>query len=115
MEPGARDHPFHLPARLTDRVRADFPAAGSAGEILRLLHRMVVDLAGSQLVEEGYDRWAERVSAAVVVVADGDVARLLQAIDDARADWRDVLVAADLARDDWAERLDVLLGRPAHP
>jgi len=52
----------------------------------------------------------ERVCAAVVAIADGDVDRLIAAVIKAEVDWRDVLVSAGLANDDWRERLDQMLG-----
>jgi hypothetical protein len=41
------------------------------------------------------------------------VRELLRAVVEAETDWRDVLVAADLAGDDWARRVDELLAGPA--
>lgn len=52
----------------------------------------------------------ERVQAAVVKLARGDLGRLDAQLREARIDWRDVLVAAGLAHEDWPERLDDYLG-----
>jgi hypothetical protein len=52
----------------------------------------------------------ERVQAAVVIWANGDLARLRDARDLATQDWRDVLVRAGLADDDWRSLLDIELG-----
>ncbi|MEU4237332.1 hypothetical protein [Actinoplanes sp. NPDC026619] len=52
----------------------------------------------------------ERVQAAVVLLSDGDSQRFLEVLRMAQQDWRDVLVAAQLAHDDWPERLDAVLG-----
>jgi hypothetical protein len=48
----------------------------------------------------------ERVQAAIVLAAAGDEGRLEQAAARAETDWRDILVAADLADENWRERLD---------
>jgi hypothetical protein len=40
---------------------------------------------------------------------------MLREIASARTDWRDVLVAADLAEDNWRARLDVLFGPRSNP
>jgi hypothetical protein len=81
--------------RLLRRVRSDFPGSGSADEIARL----VSDVAPS-----------ERVQAAIVLSAKGDLRKLRDSIALARSDWRDVLVRGDLADEDWTERLDSSLG-----
>lgn len=54
----------------------------------------------------------ERVQAAIVVTADGDIGRLRQMLDLAMTDWRDLLVAAGLADADWRQRLTAELGDP---
>jgi hypothetical protein len=90
-------------SRLERRVRRDFPAPGSAQEVLRLL---------AELPHETGDaaHGTERVQAAIVLVAKGDLARFRQALASSRRDWRDVLVAADLADDGWPARLAHELG-----
>lgn len=52
----------------------------------------------------------ERVQAAVVLLSGGNSQRFLQAAALAVADWRDVLVAAQLADDDWRAQLNDALG-----
>jgi hypothetical protein len=90
-------------SRLHRRVRRDFPESGSASEILRLLadlpHQTGVDALGT-----------ERVQAAIVLLARGDLARFRQALVLSTLDWRDVLVSAGLADEDWPTRLDRELG-----
>jgi hypothetical protein len=81
--------------RLQRRIARDFSEPGSAAEV-------------SRLVGEASD--SERVQAAIVFVASGDLGRLRNAIALAQADWRDVLVAGELADDDWRQRLFALLG-----
>lgn len=82
-------------ARLRRRIERDFSAPGSASEAAK-----IVSSAGD----------TERVQAAAVIWARGDLTRLQDAHDLALADWRDVLVRAGLADDDWTLRLDVELG-----
>ncbi len=81
--------------RLFRRIRADFPEAGSAEEIARL-------------VADAHE--TERVQAAIVLWASGDLGRFRDAVALAAQDWRDVLVRADLAHDDWPDKLDAQLG-----
>ncbi|MGN6609755.1 MAG: hypothetical protein ACTHMS_22430 [Jatrophihabitans sp.] len=54
---------------------------------------------------------SERVQASLVLWANGDLARLRDARDLAALDWRDALVRAGLADEDWPSRLDVELGQ----
>jgi len=92
-------------SRLERRIRRDFPEPGSAGSVLEQL--------GELPRRAGYDDEmlaSERVQAAIVLVAAGDIGRLRRAIDLAAADWRDVLVAAGLADQDWPVKLERQLG-----
>lgn len=79
-------------SRLARRIRLDFPGSDDA---LALVEQLDVD---------------ERVQAAVVLWASGDSARLADAAALVQLDWRDALVRAGLADDDWVERLDAALG-----
>jgi hypothetical protein len=81
--------------RLRRRVQSDFPVAGGAEEV----ERLVADANDS-----------ERIQAAIVLWSGGDMARLQDAVALARTDWRDVLVRAHLADEDWSSRLDAELG-----
>lgn len=81
--------------RLVRRIQADFPEPGSAEEIARL-------------VAEVHE--TERVQAAVVLLARGDLARFRYAVALAGQDWRDLLMAAELAHADWPAELDTQLG-----
>lgn len=76
-------------------MRLDFPAAGSAGEV----ERLVADATDS-----------ERIQAAIVMWSRGDMSRLRDSLDLAAIDWRDVLVRAGLGDEDWPSRLDSELG-----
>jgi hypothetical protein len=53
---------------------------------------------------------SERIQAAVVFWGRGHLDRLRDACELARLDWRDVLVRAGLADEDWRSRLDTELG-----
>jgi hypothetical protein len=83
-------------ARLARVVRDDF------GDDARLVLSLLADL-------DGYAA-SERVQAAVVKLTGGDLGRLDRQLREARIDWRDVLVAAGFAHEDWPDRLDDYLG-----
>lgn len=51
----------------------------------------------------------ERVQAALVIKTNGDWERFQRNLNLVRRDWRDSLVAADLANGDWPDRLDAVL------
>jgi hypothetical protein len=86
-----------LTPRLLARIRKDFPA--DADRVVA----MIDDLAGDLQV-------GERVLAAVVVMAKGDLERLRSEIDLARTDWRDTLMGTGLETDGWEDVLDRWLG-----
>jgi hypothetical protein len=90
-------------SRLHRRIRRDFPEPGSAAEILGLLaelpHQSGHDILGT-----------ERVQAAIILLAKGDITRFRHALTLSTQDWRDVLVAAGLADENWPTRLDQELG-----
>jgi hypothetical protein len=67
-------------------------------------------LAGMGDLGGGSAEGRERVMAAVVKLAAGRLDQLDQALRLARLDWRDLLVAADLAHEGWAARLSAWLG-----
>lgn len=52
----------------------------------------------------------ERVQAAIVMLSEGDMERFEQELDLATTDWRDVLMAAGLAGQDWPGHLERYLG-----
>jgi hypothetical protein len=85
-------------------VKQDFET-GSVAPVLARLEGLELPLADSQ-GEDG----RERIQAAILLLADGRWSRFEHEADAAEADWRDVLVAADLAGEDWPERLNELLG-----
>ena len=89
--------------RLQRRIRLDFPEPGSAQEILRLLADLPRQTGDNTL-------GTERVHAAIILLAQRDIMRFRRALTLSTRDWRDVLVAAGLADDDWPTRLDQELG-----
>jgi hypothetical protein len=89
---------------LARRIRKDFPQPGSAPEVLRLLADLAADSSDPML-------GTERVLAAVVLLAAGSIKELRSLLALARTDWRDLLVAAQLAEADWPARLDAELSR----
>lgn len=85
--------------RVAARVRKDFRAE-EAGQALR-------ELATTETGNQD----AERVHAAVVLAADGDLGRLRQAVRLSHADWRDVLMGTGLEHGDWPDVLEREFGR----
>ena len=81
--------------RLRARIDRDFPEPGSADEVARLV-------AGASD--------SERIQAAIVLLATGDLDRLHAAVSLTAEDWRDTLCAAGLEHDDWPSRVDAELG-----
>jgi hypothetical protein len=53
---------------------------------------------------------SERTQAAIVLWAGGNLGRVLDSVDLAHVDWRDVLVRGGLEHEDWRNRLDSELG-----
>jgi len=91
--------------RLERRLRRDFSDPGSADTAVRELAELPR--------RAGYETHAfadERVQAAIVLLAQGDLLRFRRAVQLAISDWRDVLMAAGLAEGDWRSRLDRELG-----
>jgi hypothetical protein len=95
--------------RVARRVRRDFPEPGSAPEILRILGELP-EIAGSSGAMFG----SERLHAAIVLSARGSFSRFRAAVRLAVEDWRDSLVGAGLADEDWPTRLDTEFG-PVKP
>jgi hypothetical protein len=89
------DHVAEMTPRLRRRIERDFPEPGSAEGVVRL-------------VSEASD--SERVQAAIVLWARGDLARIRNSVELVKSDWRDVLVRGDLADEDWPDKLEAELG-----
>ncbi|MBS2937240.1 hypothetical protein KDN32_05755 [Nocardioides sp. J2M5] len=81
--------------RLARRIEHDFNP-----DVAETVTRVVVRASQS-----------ERVQAAIVLVADGDAREVARQAELARVDWRDVLVNAGLATENWKTALDQQLGR----
>jgi hypothetical protein len=86
-----------LSPRIANRIARDFPGRRTA-QVIELLTTLDPPLHHSPDGDE-------RVCGAILIVAHGDIDRLVAAVADAERDWRDVLVAAGLENDDWPERL----------
>ena len=84
--------------RISERISADFGA--SAPQVLSAIERVAVDVHTD----------AERVHAAVLLVARGNRSMLEDALEHAASDWRDLLDRASLADEGWRDRLDDELG-----
>ncbi|GGK25537.1 hypothetical protein GCM10011583_66940 [Streptomyces camponoticapitis] len=96
-----------LSERLERRIRHDFPGPGSAAEIMRML-----DELPSKAGHEAEHFAGERLQAAIVLLTDRSIGRFHEAVRLALSDWRDLLVAAELAHEDWPDRLRAELGGP---
>jgi hypothetical protein len=90
----------HLTSRLAQRIQADFPP-DVAGIVAGYLEGLPDDAYGGQ------DH--ERVQAAMVLAAAGDWDRFQAMEPLLRLDSRDVLVAGELAGDDWPHKLNAEL------
>lgn len=84
--------------RVANRVRRDFGAAASEA------------LDALELAETGIQE-VERIHAALVLMAEGSLERLWQAVELSRLDWRDVLMNGGLAHGDWPKILEREFGR----
>ncbi|MEV0094007.1 hypothetical protein [Streptomyces sp. NPDC050738] len=94
-----------MSARLERRIHEDFPERGSAPEIMRILDGLT-ETAG----HDAECCAGERLQAAIIVLAQGSVRQFRDAVQLALTDWRDLLVAADLADENWRDRLQAELG-----
>jgi hypothetical protein len=96
------DNPWvEISERLARWITAEF-TPGSAGQVTEALRAISPDQVGGQD--------SERVLAALVVRTAGGWDRFTQNRELLYQDWRDVLVRADLADEDWPRRLDAILG-----
>lgn len=85
--------------RIRERLSEDFPTVAPAA--LGRLERLDV----SPQVDP------ERIHAAVLIAARGNLSMFDDALEHARDDWRDLLDRAGLADADWPGRLDETFGR----
>jgi len=87
--------------RLARWIAIEF-GPGSADQVLAALRSLSTRQVGGQD--------PERVQAALVVRTGGNWDRFVQNRDLLEQDWRDVLVGAGLANEDWPHWLDGILG-----
>ncbi|MYW53537.1 hypothetical protein GTY64_19020 [Streptomyces sp. SID8376] len=92
-----------ISARLHERIRRDFPDHDAAQGVEGALRALAVDLGDSQ-------QDTERLLAAAVLIADGDLKQFRTAVALAREDWRDLLMWAGLGNEGWQGALDERLG-----
>ncbi|TFG69078.1 MAG: hypothetical protein E4H24_01765 [Thermomicrobiales bacterium] len=92
---------MNISPRVADRVARDFLGKRTS-QVLELLSSL--DLGGTSIEGD------ERICGAILIIADGDLDRLINAAAEAEIDWRDVLVLAGLENEDWPQRLDDVLG-----
>ncbi|MEV6310301.1 hypothetical protein AB0M10_17090 [Streptomyces sp. NPDC051840] len=93
---------IEITERLQRRIRRDFPNAKVVEEVESHLRLMVWKLGPDGVRGAG----EERLMAAAVIHARGDIGRLRNAVSLAQLDWRDLLVAAYLADEDFPQHLD---------
>ena len=89
-----------LTPRLVRRIQSEFPEEEAA---------LVMDALGEARLAST-EPLGERVLAGIVLLSQGDLTRFEESLRLAQTDWRDLLVAAGLADEDWPVRLDSLLG-----
>ena len=94
--------------RVAARVVRDFTPKLHA-DVLELLESATSESSRIHGTAAGH----ERVHAAMLILAQGNVDKLLHAASEAEMDWRDLLVAAGLENDDWPARVDAFLDPPA--
>lgn len=92
--------------RLVRRIRADF-GPDEADEVIKHLRALPAEAFGGQN--------AERMQAAVVLQSRGTWSRFVDGLDLLAQDWRDLLVAGDLAHRNWPEILDLELSSNQQP
>lgn len=88
-----------ISARLHSRIARDFPEPGAAKGIEGALRKLAEELKDSR-------QDPERLMAAAVLIAQGDVDRFRRAVGIARQDWRDLLMGGGLGHEDWPRVLD---------
>jgi hypothetical protein len=89
----------HPSPRIINRVARDYPGRRTA-EVVQLLSELDLPVGGRP------EQPDERIYAAILIRADGDINALLAAAALAEHDWRDVLVAAGLADEGWRDEVE---------
>jgi hypothetical protein len=95
----------NISSRLERRIRADFPHHSSlvTAALAWLTSGSEEDLASFGM---------ERIQLAALLIAQGNLRKLDDAIRLGRGDWRDVLVAGGLADEGWQDRMEAELQLP---
>ncbi|MEU5659301.1 hypothetical protein ABZ802_27310 [Streptomyces sp. NPDC047737] len=93
---------IEITQRLQRRIRRDFPDAEVAKDVESSLRLMAWKLGPDGMTGVGH----ERLMAAAVIHARGDVRRLRDTVSLEQLDWRDLLVATYLADSDFPQYLD---------
>ena len=90
----------NLTSRTLDRLERDF---GSSKR-----DRAVYVIESVDIGDDETDG-SERIQTAMLMLAHGNLDRLLEAATLAETDWRDLLMNADLGGEDWRERVEAFL------
>lgn len=91
---------MNLTARTLSRLERDFKASEQDRA------RYVIE---SVDIGDDEAQGSERIQAAMLMLANGNLDRLVEAAALTETDWRDLLVNADLADDDWRPKADAHL------
>ncbi|WP_030259805.1 hypothetical protein [Streptomyces violens] len=94
-----------LSARIVRHIRKEFPEDQSE-TVAQLLEEVI------EPITEGNVMFQERVAAAAVICSQGDLDEFFAVLEEVRADWRDVLVAAGLADAQWKQLINEKFGLP---
>jgi uncharacterized protein (UPF0297 family) len=94
---------MELTPRIKRRISRDYTT-----EDRQAVEELLLDLA-QNLQTRGYLE-LERIIAATLLRGDGDVDRLLNAVEIARLSFRSILMTTGLENSDWPERLDSEFG-----
>ena len=86
--------------RLARKIEQVFPADSAA--VISILNDLKVEWSDGDA--------GERILAGVILVSEGDVNRLVMALEILEEDWRDLLMEAGLASEGWQSKLDTFLG-----
>ncbi len=81
---------FVITARITARLEHDYPRAEDRAAARALVERIPAELSVWREVSEG-----DRVEAAALTAATGDLAKLGEAVELALRDWRDLLLSVE--------------------
>jgi hypothetical protein len=95
-----------ISSRLERRIRADFP------HHTNLVTAALAWLTSGSFEEDRDPVGIERIQLAALLIAQGNLRKLDDAIRLGRSDWRDLLVAGGLAHEGWQDRMKAELQLP---